>query len=85
MVLLVCSLFLGLGLALMSTVHTVWQTYVFYGLLISIGTSANISPLESTIGRWFTKRRGLMIGICLMGMSSGGMVMPPWNGYASNS
>ena len=77
MVLLVCSLFLGLGLALMSTVHTVWQIYVFYGLLMSIGTSANISPLESTIGRWFTKRRGLMVGICLMGMSSGGMVMPP--------
>jgi predicted MFS family arabinose efflux permease len=76
-VVLICSLFFGLGFVLMSQISTIWQVYLFYGVLVAIGTSAGIAPLESTVAKWFAKTRGLMIAICLIGMSTGDMIMPP--------
>jgi MFS family permease len=76
-VVLVCSLFFGLGFVLMSQVHAIWQLYLFHGVVIAIGTSAGIAPLQSTVVRWFVKRRGLMVAIFLMGLTLGNMIMPP--------
>ena len=76
-VLLACSLFFGLGFVFMSYVHAIWQLYLFYGVIIAVGMSAAIAPLQSTLVRWFVKRRGLMAAIFLMGPGVGGMIMPP--------
>jgi len=71
-----CGLFLGLGYLLMSQINTIWQLYLFYGVLIAIGESACLVPLLSTVARWFTKRRGLATGIASSGIGVGIMIMP---------
>ena len=76
-VLSVCGFFLGLGFLLLSNVSTIWQLYLFYGVLISIGMGGAFVPILSTVARWFVRRRGLLTGIVSSGVSAGIMIMPP--------
>ncbi len=62
----VCGVFLGAGYLLMSQVNTVWQIYLFYGVIIGIGMSGLWVPLLSPINRWFVTRRSLMTGIGML-------------------
>ncbi|MBI2830970.1 MAG: MFS transporter [Chloroflexi bacterium] len=71
-----CGILLGLGYLLMSRVDALWQFYVFYGVLASLGMSSYV-PLMSTVARWFTRRRGLMTGIVVSGIGVGTIIMPP--------
>jgi MFS family permease len=71
-----CSLFLGLGYLLMTTTNTVWQLYLFYGLIVGVGQGGMDVILLSTIARWFDKRRGTMSGIIKVGTGVGMMIMP---------
>jgi len=50
----------------MSSLHFVWQIFFFYGV-ISLGMSAALVPILSTIARWFKGQRGLMSGIVMSG------------------
>ncbi len=70
-----CGLFLGLGYLLMSQVSAIWQLYLFYGLIVAIGSSGlDVLPL-STAARWFVKRRGMMSGILKAGTGAGILIM----------
>ena len=60
----------------MSQINTIWQLYLFYGVIVGIGVSASDVPLLSTIARWFTKRRGMMSGIVKAGTGTGMLIMP---------
>ena len=77
MVMTVFAFFLGLGYLLMSQVNSIWQLYLFYGVLIGIGTGAPFVSLSSTIARWFVKRRALMTGIVMAGIGLGAIIVPP--------
>ncbi len=71
-----CGLFLCLGFLLMGTLNTVWQLYVFYGLIVSIGLGGiDVIPL-STVSRWFHRKRGMMSGIIKVGTGVGMFIMP---------
>jgi MFS family permease len=72
----VCGLFFGAGAVLTSRVETVWQLYVFFGLLVGAGISGMWVPLLSTVARWFSGRRSLATGIALSGMTLGQVVAP---------
>lgn len=72
----VCGVFLGAGYLFMSQVNTVWQIYLFYGVIIGIGMSGLWVPLLSPISRWFVDRRSMMTGIVISGMTIGGIVAP---------
>ena len=72
-----CGFFLGLGYLLMSQISSIWQLYLFYGVIIAIGMSAGFVPMVSTTARWFVRRRGLMTGIVAAGIGAGTMIMPP--------
>ncbi|MFC1915285.1 MFS transporter [Chloroflexota bacterium] len=76
-VMTVCGFFLGLGYLLVSQTNTVWQLYLFYGLVVAIGMSAAVIPLQSTVVRWFVKRRGVMTGIIISGIGVGMVIIPP--------
>jgi MFS family permease len=56
--------------------NTLWQLYLFYGILVGAGI-ANIVPVTSLVARWYGKRRGLMTGITLVGASFGAIIAPP--------
>lgn len=71
-----CGLFLGLGFFFMGWVQSIWQLYLFYGLIASIGLGGiDVIPL-STVSRWFEKKRGMMSGIIKVGTGLGMVVMP---------
>ncbi len=76
-VLTACGFFLGLGFVLMSQVNSVWQLYLFAGVIIGIGISGMWVPPVSTVARWFATRRSLMTGIVVAGSGIGGLIEPP--------
>jgi len=77
LVVTVCGFLLGLGYLLMSQVSTIWQLYLFYGVMVGIGITAGFVPVASTVARWFVKRRGLMTGVMLAGAGVGQVIVPP--------
>lgn len=76
-VLTATGLILGLGYLLMPQVQAIWQIYVFFGVIVSIGMSGMAIPLLSTVARWFSKRRSLTTGIVMTGSGFGIVMMPP--------
>jgi MFS family permease len=72
----VTSLFFGMGLFLMSTAATLWQVYLFYGIMVGIGLSPVDVIALSTTARWFVRRRGIMSGIVKVGTGAGQLCIP---------
>ena len=81
LVVTVCGSLLGVSYLLMSQVQMVWQIYIIFGILASIGVAGSWVPLLSTIARWFVFRRGLMSGIAAAGIGVGIMILPPLSSY----
>lgn len=77
MIMVVCGFFVGLGYLLMSQLNTIWQLYLFYGVIVGIGMSGMDVLSLSTIARWFVRRRGMMSGIVKAGAGIGMVIMPP--------
>lgn len=75
-ILTVCGCILGGGYFLMSQVNTLWQLYVFYGIIIGVGISATDVVVLSTVARWFKKKLGMMTGIVKVGTGLGMFIMP---------
>lgn len=72
-----CALFLALGYGLMSQISSLWQLYLFYGVIIGVGMSgAYVSPV-SVVTRWFEKSRGLVLGVVICGVGIGTVLFPP--------
>jgi MFS transporter, OFA family, oxalate/formate antiporter len=67
----------GIGYILMYDIHSLWQLYLYYGILVASGTSAMYVPIVSMIARWFTKNRSLMSGIGISGIGFGIGILPP--------
>jgi sugar phosphate permease len=66
----------GISLILMSRINSLWQVYLVWGVLMGIGFSFSVVPIISVIPRWFVKRRGLAIGLTMVGSSIGGIIAP---------
>jgi MFS family permease len=71
------GIFLGLSFLLMSQISEIWQLYLSFGILWGIGQSGIIVPILSTVARWFSRRRGIMVGIVSAGIGGGQAVAPP--------
>jgi len=78
LVMVICGLFLGAGYILISSIRSLWQLYLFYGVFVSIGMAAAFIPLVSTAARWFIKRRGMATGIIVCGIGVGTLFMAPF-------
>ena len=72
----VTALFFGAGLFLLSTVNSLWQVYLFYGIMVGIGLSPVDVIALSTTARWFVRRRGLMSGMVKVGTGAGQFFLP---------
>ncbi|MFC1993096.1 MFS transporter [Chloroflexota bacterium] len=77
MVITFCGCLLGLGYLLMSQTSTIWQLYLFYGVIIGMGMSGGFTPLMATVSRWFDERRGMMTGIVQAGLGAGTLIGAP--------
>jgi MFS family permease len=76
LVMTVTAVFFGLGLFLMSTANSLWQVYLFYGIVVGIGLSPVDVIALSTTARWFVRRRSMMSGIVKVGTGTGQLVIP---------
>jgi MFS family permease len=77
LVIMSLGLLVGSGLLLMSTVSSVVHIYIIWTVIIGVGGSCSLAPILSTLPKWFTKHRGLALGIALAGFSLGGIIWPP--------
>jgi MFS family permease len=65
--------FIGAGVA-----GSLWTFTLAQGLLLGLlGTSATFAPLVADTSLWFTRRRGIALGICMSGNYVAGAVWPP--------
>jgi MFS family permease len=68
---------LGAALVAMSGVGALWQPYVLYGTIGALGMSTAYVPCNTTVAKWFTRRRGLAVGLASAGGSLGTFALPP--------
>ncbi len=72
------AVFLCLGYVTAGSATTMWQFALAQGMLIGLlGTSATFTPLIADTSKWFTRRRGIALAICMSGNYLAGAVWSP--------
>lgn len=66
---------MGLSLFLLSNVKTIWQLYLYYGVM-GVGFGAMTVPIVSNVGQWFNRNKGLALGITSAGGTFGQALVP---------
>lgn len=77
-VVMVGAVGLGLGYIAASFAPGLLVFCLVQGLMIGmLGTSATFAPLVADTSRWFDRRRGIALAICMSGNYTAGAVWPP--------
>lgn len=53
-----------------------WSFYLFYGSLGLVGSAPAPIPYVKVISRWFDRRRGLALGVTMLGIGTGAILVP---------
>ena len=71
------GLSMAAGAGLLALAHSPWQLFVAYGVILAFGALAlGDLTADSTVSKWFVRRRGRAIALTTMGMSSAGIALP---------
>jgi len=62
---------------LLSTIGSLWQFYLYFGLGAGSYVGGTYTPVNAIVSKWFKAKRTLAIGITLMGITIGQMVLSP--------
>src|SRR6266436_5220035 len=66
------------GLVISLAMTKVWQLMLLWGVVVGIGTGMTALVLGATVAaRWFTARRGLVVGILTAAVATGQLVFLP--------
>jgi len=69
---------LAAGVALTTLMRTPWQMTLLWGVLVGSGTGMLATVLGATVaGRWFTRHRGLVLGVLTASSATGQLVFLP--------
>jgi MFS family permease len=69
---------LGVGTLAVSSIVALWQAWLVFGILIMVGVGGASSPSSAVaVARWFTRRRGLALGVVSGGSAAGQFVLLP--------
>lgn len=71
------GMLLGGGIIATSQMSAVWHLYVYYGLIAALGMSTAYIPCNTTVVKWFQRKRGLALGLASSGSSCGILMCPP--------
>jgi len=77
---IVCSgcFILALGLLLSSTIDSLWQLYIFFGLISAVGiTFTGMVPHVFLVSEWFVANRASAIGFVYAGTGVGILLLAP--------
>jgi MFS family permease len=72
-----CGLMMGAGYLLSSRVNALWQFFLTYAVVEAIGMSGIFGISSALVTRWFTRNRGLAIGIVVSGSGLGTFLIVP--------
>jgi MFS family permease len=72
-----CGLMMGAGYLLSSQVSALWQFFLTYAVVEAIGVSGIFGIGSAIASRWFTKNRGLALGIVASGSGLGTLLIVP--------
>ena len=75
--LIIGAILLSIGYVSASHATTISQFTLLQGLLIGVGSSVTFAPLLADTSLWFTKNRGLAVGIIASGNYLAGTIWPP--------
>lgn len=70
-----------LGVILLSNkalTGSLWHFYFFYAALGPLISGMGPIPYGHVVSHWFDRRRGLALGLMMLGIGSGAMIMPPF-------
>ena len=68
----------GAGMALATQATQLWQLFIFWGLMLGLGTGMTAMVLGAVVAnRWFTARRGLVIGLLTASAATGQLAFLP--------
>jgi sugar phosphate permease len=69
---------IGTGVALTTFMRESWQLILLWGVVIGTGTGTAANVLAATVAtRWFTKNRGLVVGILSSAAAAGQLIFLP--------
>jgi len=66
----------GLSFILTSQITALWHLYLIWGILMGIGSAFCFIPVMAIVPRWFTRRRGMAMGLVMTGSALGGVIAP---------
>src|SRR6202049_4659109 len=70
------------GALLTTLMNSPWQLYLLWGVVVGLGTGCMASVLAATVaGRWFVRRRGLVLGALTAAGATGQLIFLPALGY----
>lgn len=73
---------IGTGIALTPLMQQSWQLVVLWGLIVGAGAGVIANVLAATIAaRWFTARRGLVMGLMTSAVAAGQLLFLPFLAY----
>ncbi|KAL0094038.1 major facilitator superfamily domain-containing protein [Phycomyces blakesleeanus] len=73
---LVVAIFLCSGSMMLASLATqIWHLYLTQGVLAGIGASLVWFPCVSAAQQWFSRKRGLSVGLAISGSGFGGLVL----------
>jgi sugar phosphate permease len=76
------AILMATGLFLTALIREPWHFYVTYGVCGGFGAAClGVVVCNSSVGKWFVRKRGLAIGIASVGVGAGTMATVPLAGY----
>jgi sugar phosphate permease len=76
------AILMATGLFLTALIREPWHFYVTYGVCGGFGAAClGVVVCNSSVGKWFVRKRGLAIGIASVGVGVGTMATVPLAGY----
>ncbi|HEX7475212.1 MAG TPA: MFS transporter, partial [Dehalococcoidales bacterium] len=76
-VFVVMGILTAISLLLTGRTTSSWQLFFTYSLLLAAGVGGGFSITLATVSRWFSKRRGLALGMTLSGEGAGTLAVAP--------
>lgn len=72
----------GIGLILLSTVHSFFAFFLIYVFIVGFGSNAGFfHPVSTAVNKWFIRRRGIGFSIISASGNVGGMILAPLLSY----
>ncbi|MEO6568339.1 MAG: MFS transporter, partial [Opitutaceae bacterium] len=76
---LLAMVLIGAGYGLSTQATQYWQFLAFWGVVVGVGSGMAATVLGAAVAtRWFTARRGLVMGLLTASTATGQLVFLPW-------